>query len=128
MDFYTTSFTYPRVSGSSSQHVPPSPLDFAFRQNQFLLGQNAFNVPQDTSAAVADAETLQKVVLSASQANTCVISFAKSSQGKGWNFYVSGVYQQVMAARGMVLRECPIQVSECARLACRRSLLSGCHR
>ncbi|KLO20412.1 cytoplasmic protein [Schizopora paradoxa] len=93
MDFYTTSFTYPRVS-ASSQHIPPSPLDFAFRQNQLFLGQNSFNVPQDNQATAADAETLQKVVLSASQANTCVISFAKSSQGKGWNFYVSGVYQQ----------------------------------
>ena len=110
MDFYTTSFTYPRVS-ASSQDIPPSPLDFAFRQNQLFLGQNTFNVPQDNQATAADAETLQKVVLSASQANACVISFAKSSQGRGWNFYLSGVYQQVMLARGSVLRECPVQVS-----------------
>lgn len=38
------------------------------------------------------------------------ISFAPADQGRAWNFQVSGVYQQVMLARGMIMKECPIQV------------------
>jgi hypothetical protein len=38
------------------------------------------------------------------------ISFAPADQGRAWNFQISGVYQQVMLARGMIMKECPVQV------------------
>ncbi|GJE85934.1 meiotically up-regulated gene 60 protein [Phanerochaete sordida] len=37
------------------------------------------------------------------------VTFAAADQGRAWNFQISGVYQQVMLARGMVMKECPVQ-------------------
>ena len=45
------------------------------------------------------------------QAHGCLVSFTRADRGKGWNFHLSGGYQQVMAARGMILRDCPVLVS-----------------
>lgn len=39
------------------------------------------------------------------------VSFTAADQGRAWNFQISGAYQQVMLARGMILKECPVQVS-----------------
>lgn len=39
------------------------------------------------------------------------ISYFLADQGRDWNFHITGAYQQVMAARGMILKECPIQVN-----------------
>lgn len=42
----------------------------------------------------------------------CHISYFMADPGR-WNFYITGApgaYQQVMLARGMILKECPIQV------------------
>ena len=55
-------------------------------------------------------EAVQKVVVAAMQAHGCLISFTRAERGRGWNFHLSGGYQQVMAARGMILRECPVVV------------------
>ncbi|KDQ63869.1 hypothetical protein JAAARDRAFT_119390 [Jaapia argillacea MUCL 33604] len=38
----------------------------------------------------------------------CHISFAVADQGKSYNFLISGAYQQVMMARGIVLKDCPV--------------------
>lgn len=38
------------------------------------------------------------------------VTFASADQGRAWNFQISGVYQQVMLARGMIMKECPVQV------------------
>ncbi|KAL1715481.1 hypothetical protein EV715DRAFT_207370 [Schizophyllum commune] len=32
-----------------------------------------------------------------------------ADHGRGWNFLVTGAYQQVMITRGMILKDCPIQ-------------------
>lgn len=37
------------------------------------------------------------------------ISYLPADHGRGWNFYVTGPYQQVMPARGMLLKDCPVQ-------------------
>ncbi|KAH8120635.1 cytoplasmic protein [Phellopilus nigrolimitatus] len=111
MDIYTTSFTYPRVPATSH---PPSALDYA---NPYASAQNALaNDPQAASNLAADADEVQKVALSATQAHSCLVSFTKATHGKGWNFHLSGSYQQVMAARGMILRECPTQHRASIRL------------
>ncbi|EJD04379.1 cytoplasmic protein [Fomitiporia mediterranea MF3/22] len=102
MDIYTTSFTYPRASPTS---LPPSALDFPSP-----YGLNSFaNDSQAANAFAVDADAVQKVVLSASATHGCLASFTKAAHGRGWNFHLSGSYQQVMAARGMILRECPTQ-------------------
>lgn len=103
MDIYTTSFTYPRVSASS---LSTSPLDFA---NPYSANSLA-NDPQTANSLAVDADAVQKVALSASATHGCLVSFTKAAHGRGWGFHLSGSYQQVMAARGMVLRECPTQV------------------
>jgi hypothetical protein len=49
--------------------------------------------------------------MDAMAAHGCLVTFTKADPGKGWNFHLSGGYQQVMAARGMIIREVPLQVS-----------------
>lgn len=44
------------------------------------------------------------------------VSFAPTDQGRAWNFQISGVYQQVMLARGMIMKECPVQVRMTPRI------------
>ena len=43
------------------------------------------------------------------------VTFASADQGRAWNFQISGVYQQVMLARGMIMKESPVQVSKLYR-------------
>jgi hypothetical protein len=40
----------------------------------------------------------------------CHVSFQPVDGGKTWNFHITGPYQQVMVSRGLILKECPIQV------------------
>jgi hypothetical protein len=40
----------------------------------------------------------------------CHVTYFVADQNSGWNFHITGAYQQVMATRGMILKECPIQV------------------
>ena len=116
MDIYTTSFTYPRASAIS---VPPSTLDYASAAKPFGTVHHALSVATDAQAAsnfAQQAEIVQKITLNAAQTHGCHVSFTKAGQGLGWNFHLSGAYQQVMAARGMILRGCPTQV----RILCYR--------
>lgn len=87
MDTYSTSFTYPR----RIRHIHsdfPSPL------------------PPDPAAP----EDVDKLAIHAMSIHNVHISYLPADHGhRGWNFYVSGPYQQVMAARGMVLKDCPVQ-------------------
>lgn len=110
MDIYTTSFTYPRASSIS---VPASALDYASAAKPFGTVHHALSVATDAQTAnnlAAHAETVQKITLAAAQAHGCHVSFTKAGQAQGWNFHLSGSYQQVMAARGKILREGPTQV------------------
>jgi D-alanyl-lipoteichoic acid acyltransferase DltB (MBOAT superfamily) len=43
-------------------------------------------------------------------AQGCHVSFSIADHGAGWNFLLSGAYQQVLFARGTILKDCPIQV------------------
>ena len=104
MDIYTTSFTYPRVPNTS---LLPTPLRYA---NSIVPAQNAFSgEPQNANDITVDVDAIQKLVMATTSAHGCLVTFTKSTR-KGWNFHLSGSYQQVIAARGSILRDCPVQV------------------
>lgn len=119
MEIYTTSFTYPRRSRLS--HSPASSLDFSTPsdlrhqdsysqlQQQQQLPNPALSDPQPT-ASPTDYDAVQKLIMMAMAIHGVHITFAPADQGRAWNFQISGVYQQVMLARGMVMKECPVQV------------------
>ncbi|TFK76876.1 cytoplasmic protein [Pluteus cervinus] len=105
MDVYTTSFTYPRRSRHS--HSPASSLDLQsgdVNPQSHLQHPN----PQDPSLTV-DNEAIQKLTMMAMSLHGCHISYYMLDSGRGWNFHITGAYQQVMLARGMILKECPVQ-------------------
>ncbi|KAF8168337.1 cytoplasmic protein [Crassisporium funariophilum] len=116
MDVYTTSFTYPRRSRHG--HSPASSLDFqpsdlrgppltdSFAAAQHL--QHVNSKLQDVSVT-ADADAIQKLVMMAMSLHGCHVSYYMVDQGRGWNFHITGAYQQVMITRGLILKECPIQ-------------------
>ncbi|EEB92237.1 hypothetical protein MPER_09283, partial [Moniliophthora perniciosa FA553] len=54
-----------------------------------------------------ESEQVAKLTMMAMSLHGCHISSFLSDQG--WNFHITGAYQQVMAARGMILKECPVQ-------------------
>ena len=116
MEIYTTSFTYPRRSRLA--HSPASSLDFSSHelrpQDSYsqLHQQHVNSTLPDAqgTASPSDYEAVQKVAMMAMAIYNVQISFAPADQGRAWNFQVSGVYQQVMLARGMIMKECPIQV------------------
>ena len=109
MAIYTTTFTYPRVSAT------PHLLSSAHNTNT----QNPLDsrLPGGQAASV-DAETVQKLALTASHLHGCIVTPTKSAQSKGWNFHISGTYQQVVSARGTILRDCPSQVCMIRSCSC----------
>ena len=116
MEIYTTSFTYPRRS--RLVHSPASSLDFSTdirpQPDSYtqLHQQNVSSTLPDSqgTASPSDYEAVQKVAMMAMAIYGVQISFAPADQGRAWNFQISGVYQQVMLARGMIMKECPVQV------------------
>ncbi|KAF7310711.1 KH domain protein [Mycena chlorophos] len=93
---YATSF-------NSSRQPPPSSLEFPgaeIRINQHVSVLDPSLQP--------DADAIQKLVMMAMTLHGCHISYFQAEPGR-WNFYISGAYQQVLLARGMILKECPIQ-------------------
>lgn len=121
MDIYSTSFTYPR-----SLHISYSPTSsFDFTPDLRTPRDPYSPVPPAAHAAATlvpppqdfqgngdvSMEAVQKVAVAAMQAHGCLVSFTRAERGRGWNFHLSGGYQQVMAARGMILRDCPVAVS-----------------
>jgi hypothetical protein len=116
MEVYTTSFTYPRwprLAQSSSlpalHHGAPPARDLypsSTQLHQHSTGNSLSEAPISNS----DADAVQKLTATAMALHGCHISYALAEQGRGWNFYITGAYQQVMFARGMILRECPVQV------------------
>ncbi|KAF9499878.1 hypothetical protein BDN71DRAFT_1410489 [Pleurotus eryngii] len=113
MDVYTTSFTYPRRSRHI--HSPASSFDIAgndFRQNDPFPARHLRHVRSNLSEAsitASDSEAIQKLAMNAMSIHGCHVSYLMADQGRGWNFYVTGPYQQVMHTRGTILKECPIQ-------------------
>lgn len=116
MEIYTTSFTYPRRSRLA--HSPASSLDFSseLRPQQDSYSQlqqqhvNSTLPDAQGTASPSDYEAVQKVAMMAMAIYGVQISFAPADQGRAWNFQISGVYQQVMLARGMIMKEGPVQV------------------
>lgn len=115
MDVYTTSFTYPRRSRHT--HSPASSLDFQQSElrppsgDSYTPAHHLHRVNSNISDATSpsDGEAVQKLTMLAMQMHGCHVSYFMADQG-GWNFYITGAYQQVMLTRGMILKECPIQV------------------
>ena len=115
MEIYTTSFTYPRRS--RLVHSPASSLDFSTDlrpQDSYsqLSQQHANSTLPDSqgTASPSDYDAVQKVAMMAMAIYGVQVSFTPADQGRAWNFQISGVYQQVMLARGMIMKECPVQV------------------
>ncbi|KAF9535578.1 cytoplasmic protein [Crepidotus variabilis] len=119
MDVYTTSFTYPRRS--RPLHSPHSSLEFPQQQSADGVGLKTLSLIDPYSqqlqlqpnvvdvSAAADAEAIQKLAMMAMTLHGCHVSFYLVDQGRGWNFHITGAYQQVMITRGLILKECPIQ-------------------
>lgn len=124
MDVYTTSFTYPRRLRHG--HSPASSLDIQPDIRNSSLTDSFATTPQHLQQKIsdvsvtADAEAIQKLAMMAMSLHGCHVSYFMVDQGKGWNFHITGAYQQVMITRGLILKECPIQVSPLS------SLLSLC--
>ena len=115
MEVYTTSFTYPRRARTT--HSPSSSLEFSapelrradsFSQGQLPPSNSASDAPVTVSSS--DYDSLQKLAMMAMSLHGVHISFTPADQGRAWNFQISGAYQQVMLARGLIMKECPIQV------------------
>ena len=114
MEIYTTSFTYPRRLRHA--HSPASSLDFPPRSNELRRASSYSAIQQPNGldphggASQADYEALQKLGMIATSLHSVHISFTPADQGRAWNLQVSGTYPQVMSARGMLLKGCPVQV------------------
>ena len=129
MDIYTTSFTYPRRPRHI--HSPHSSLDFQSQGADLRVPstdsfsgqggphsltphahQQQLNNGAGSDASGPDGDAVQKLAVLAMQMHGCHVYISGTGdQGRSWNFHLTGAYQQVMAARGMMLKECPIQVS-----------------
>ncbi|KAI0067872.1 cytoplasmic protein [Artomyces pyxidatus] len=112
MDIYTTAFAYPRRSRHA--HSPRSSLDFTSNPqsdpyaNSFQQHNNG-HLDTHVAPSPSDAEAVQKLAVLAMATQGCHVSYTLADQSTGWNFLISGTYQQVMFARGMILKDCPIQ-------------------
>ncbi|KZW02016.1 hypothetical protein EXIGLDRAFT_637795 [Exidia glandulosa HHB12029] len=100
MDLYTTAFSFPRAPHQ------PSATD-----RHISLSENGV-------------EEVTRVVNEAKQAHACSITWSKADHGKGLIFYLSGGYQNVMGARGHILRECPVQTRVTIRVT-RSEVMDG---
>ncbi|CAL1696508.1 unnamed protein product [Somion occarium] len=124
MEIYTTSFTYPRRSRLT--HSPASSLDFSsppdlrHQDSYSSLHQQHVNSTLPGSqgtASPSDYEAVQKMAMMIMAIHGVHITFAPADQGRAWNFQISGAYQQVMLARGMIFKDCPIQNRAVIRVA-----------
>ncbi|KAJ7169644.1 cytoplasmic protein [Mycena filopes] len=112
MDVYTTSFTYPRRSRHA--HSAPSSLEFPGAEirltspDSYPSAHHLQHVNNNVADTQPDGEAIQKLAMMAMSLHGCHISYFMADPGR-WNFYITGAYQQVMVARGMILKECPIQ-------------------
>lgn len=73
-------------------------------------------------------ELMHKLCIEAMTHFQCMVACSPLEDGTGYNFHLSGGYQQVMGARGYIFRASPFKVrvgvdrSAVARLAVRMSL------
>lgn len=117
MDIYSISFTHPRRS--RHLHSPSSSLDAHDPRLPPHIQHHPENFPstlplpaaQPSPSNQADSETVDKLAILARSLHNVQLSYLLSDGGRSWNFYISGAYQQVMLARGMLLKDSPVQVS-----------------
>ncbi|KAF8585543.1 hypothetical protein K439DRAFT_1646564 [Ramaria rubella] len=106
MDIYSTSFSYPR-----SPHLSYAPSDDSdFPPDRYSPLQPKLPLPRPDFPGCRDVavDAVQKLAVAAMHAHPCLVSFSRADRPKGWNFHLTGGYQHVMAARGMILRDCPL--------------------
>lgn len=115
MEMYTTAFSYPRRPRHARNASPP--LDFPshsqpdpYQQTQFQQPHHNGHTESHVAPTAPDTEAVQKLAVLAMTTQGCHVSFSIADNGTGWNFLLSGAYQQVLFARGMILKDCPIQV------------------
>lgn len=94
MDLYTTAFSFPRALPQQTAN------------ERYILSSN------DTQMA-----DVAQVVASAKKTHSCAITYTKADHSKGLVFYLSGGYQNVMAARGTLLRDLPAHTRIVIRVA-----------
>ncbi|KAG8220092.1 hypothetical protein J3R82DRAFT_1111 [Butyriboletus roseoflavus] len=116
MDIYSISFTHPRRSRHI--HSPSSSFDAHDHRLPPHIQHLPENFPsvlplpatQPSPSNQADSETVEKLAILARSLHNVQLSSLLSDGGRSWNFYISGAYQQVMLARGMLLKDSPVQV------------------
>lgn len=114
MEIYTTAFSYPRRPRHARNASPP--LDFPshsqsdpYQQTQFQQSHHNGHAEPHVTPSAPDTEAVQKLAVLAMTTQGCHVSFTIAEYGTGWNFLLSGAYQQVLFARGMILKDCPVQ-------------------
>jgi hypothetical protein len=115
MEIYTTAFSYPRRLRHARNPSPP--LDFPshsqpdpYQPTQFQQPHHNGHTESHVAPTAPDPEAVQKLAVLAMSTQGCHVSFSIADHGTGWNFLISGAYQQVLFARGMIIKDCPIQV------------------
>ncbi|KAF8922320.1 cytoplasmic protein [Mucidula mucida] len=106
MEIYTVAFSYPRARHT---HSPTNSLDFAPGAEPFPTSHQFQQHAPTNLPSEADADAVAKLAMLAGTLHGCHVSFFPTDQGRGWNFHITGPYQQVMITRGMILKECPVQ-------------------
>ncbi|KAF8707724.1 K homology RNA-binding domain, partial [Rhizoctonia solani] len=118
MDIYTTSFTHPRT-GPSASYSPASSIDFTPELRTPQTAYSPVRRPVRASSHVAEImpDAVQAVCIDAMQQHGCLVTYTRADDARAWNFHLSGAYAQVMAARGHIIRECPVQVRAAIKVA-----------
>ncbi|KAI0271529.1 hypothetical protein BC834DRAFT_447963 [Gloeopeniophorella convolvens] len=109
MDIYTTAFSYPRRPRHARNTSPSLDFPSHSQPSQFQQPHHNGHAEPHMSPTPADADAVQKLSVLAMTTQSCHVSFSIADHGTGWNFLLSGAYQQVLFARGMILKDCPIQ-------------------
>ncbi|KAG6371650.1 cytoplasmic protein [Boletus reticuloceps] len=115
MDIYSISFTHPRRS--RHLHSPSSSLDAHDHRLPPHIQHLPDNFPstlslpsaQPSPPNQADSETVEKLAVFARGQHKVQLSYLLSDGGRNWNFFISGAYQHVMPARGLLLKDSPVQ-------------------
>ncbi|QRV76296.1 cytoplasm protein [Ceratobasidium sp. AG-Ba] len=119
MDIYTTSFTHPR-SAQQPSYSPASSIDLTPELRTPQTAYSPLRRPQRPQAPVVAEiapDAVQAVSMDAMQQHGCLVTYTRADDGRAWNFHLSGTYPQVMAARGHIIRECPVQVRAAIKVA-----------
>ncbi|KAI0307582.1 cytoplasmic protein [Multifurca ochricompacta] len=103
MEIYTTAFSYPRrprhVRNASplldlTSHTHPDP----YQQAQFQQPHHNGHAEPHVTPTAPDTEAVQKLAMLAMTTQGCHVSFSIADHGTGWNFLLSGAYQQNRAS------------------------------